>query len=133
MLGPHPVHLPKAESFEAGMALLPRDALFGPVEVVPAAEAAGRISAEQITPHPPGIPALLPGEVFTADIVDYLRRVAAGIVIPGRGGHHGRGDPGRARGTTRGVNTTSFPATHSSNSSDAASVGNSVTRSRADP
>jgi arginine decarboxylase len=83
MSSPKRVHLPKAASFEPETAVLPRDAFFGPVEVVGAAEAAGRVAAEQITPYPPGIPALLPGEVIVSDIVDYLTSgVAAGMVIP---------------------------------------------------
>lgn len=61
----------------------PRDAFFGPVEVVPAVEAVGRIAAEQITPYPPGVPAVLPGERIEEAVVDYLRSGAeAGMVIP---------------------------------------------------
>ncbi|MET3565635.1 arginine/lysine/ornithine decarboxylase [Leifsonia sp. 563] len=57
--------------------------LFGPVEVVSADQAAGRVAAEQVTPYPPGIPAILPGEVINAAVVDYLRTgLAAGMVIP---------------------------------------------------
>ena len=39
--------------------------------------------AEQITPYPPGIPAILPGERITADVLDYLRTgLTAGMVLP---------------------------------------------------
>jgi arginine/lysine/ornithine decarboxylase len=63
--------------------MLPREAFFGPVEVVPADEAAGRVAAEQITPYPPGIPAILPGERINAAVVEYLRTGAeAGMVLP---------------------------------------------------
>jgi len=31
-----------------------------------------RICADQITPYPPGIPVLVPGQVVTREIVDYL-------------------------------------------------------------
>ena len=63
--------------------MLPRDAFFGPVETIPASEAAGRIAAEQITPYPPGIPALLPGELIDEPVVEYLRSgLDAGMVIP---------------------------------------------------
>jgi arginine decarboxylase len=62
---------------------LPRDAFFGPAESVPSDEAVGRVAAEQITPYPPGIPALIPGERITRAIVDYLRSgVRAGMVLP---------------------------------------------------
>ncbi|MCV2869085.1 arginine/lysine/ornithine decarboxylase [Defluviimonas sp. WL0002] len=33
----------------------------------------GRITTSLVTPYPPGIPLLIPGEVFNAKIVDYLR------------------------------------------------------------
>jgi arginine decarboxylase len=80
---PHPVVLPSPQDLEPVTADLPRDAFFGPVEAVPAAEAEGRICAEQLTPYPPGIPALLPGEVINAVVVDYLRSgLEAGMVIP---------------------------------------------------
>ncbi|WP_284978427.1 ornithine decarboxylase [Arthrobacter sp. fls2-241-R2A-200] len=63
--------------------MLPRDAFFGPVEVVPADEAPGRIAAEMATPYPPGIPLLLPGELINKAAIDYLRSgVKAGMVLP---------------------------------------------------
>jgi arginine decarboxylase len=58
--------------------LAPRDAFFGPHETVPAAAAAGRVSAELVAPYPPGVPVLAPGERVTADIVAALRAVLAG-------------------------------------------------------
>ncbi|MFD3859096.1 hypothetical protein [Streptomyces cyaneofuscatus] len=51
-------------------ATLPRDAFFGDVEQVPAGQAVGRICAEMLTPYPPGIPAVLPGEVLDRAVVD---------------------------------------------------------------
>lgn len=63
--------------------MLPRDAFFGAVEVVPAKEAPGRIAAEMATPYPPGVPLLLPGERINKAAVDYLRSgVKAGMVLP---------------------------------------------------
>jgi arginine/lysine/ornithine decarboxylase len=63
--------------------MLPRDAFFGPRRDVPATDAIGEIAAEQITPYPPGIPAIVPGERITAAVVDYLRSgVTAGMVLP---------------------------------------------------
>ena len=36
-----------------------------------------------ITPYPPGAPAVLPGEVITDEVLDYLRTgLAAGMQIP---------------------------------------------------
>jgi arginine decarboxylase len=33
---------------------------------------AGRVCADQIVPYPPGIPVLVPGQLITRPIVDYL-------------------------------------------------------------
>lgn len=63
--------------------MLPRDAFFGPVEVVPAAKAAGRVAAEQITPYPPGVPAVVPGEQLNDAVIEYLRSgLQAGMALP---------------------------------------------------
>ncbi|WP_336661548.1 aminotransferase class I/II-fold pyridoxal phosphate-dependent enzyme [Leucobacter sp. USHLN154] len=56
---------------------LPRDAYFGDSEVVAAAAAVGRVSADTLAAYPPGIPNLLPGEEVTAETVAFLRAVAA--------------------------------------------------------
>jgi lysine decarboxylase len=83
MPAPAPVRLPDPEDLEMPTVMLPRDAFFGPVENIPAEEAAGRVAAEQITPYPPGIPAILPGERINQAVVDYLRTgAAAGMVLP---------------------------------------------------
>ncbi|CAL9279577.1 MULTISPECIES: ornithine decarboxylase [unclassified Streptomyces] len=80
---PHPVALPQPGALELEQAMLPRDAFFGEAEHVPAEKAAGRISAETISPYPPGVPAVAPGEVITREVVDYLRSgVAAGMLVP---------------------------------------------------
>jgi arginine/lysine/ornithine decarboxylase len=63
--------------------MLPRDAFFGPTRDVPAARSVGEFSPEQITPHPPGIPAVVPGERINAAIVEYLLSgLEAGMVLP---------------------------------------------------
>lgn len=63
--------------------MLPRDAFFAAKETVAAAQAAGRICAEQITPYPPGIPVIIPAERVTAELLDYLRNgVNAGMQLP---------------------------------------------------
>ncbi|MGR3696575.1 MAG: Orn/Lys/Arg family decarboxylase [Sagittula sp.] len=40
---------------------------------VPIDKLEGRVTTSLVTPYPPGIPLLIPGEVFNAKIVDYLR------------------------------------------------------------
>ncbi|MFI9346349.1 aminotransferase class I/II-fold pyridoxal phosphate-dependent enzyme [Streptomyces sp. NPDC052773] len=78
-----PVRLPEPSALELEQAVLPREAFFAPVEHVPAERAAGRISAETITPYPPGVPVVCPGEVITAEVLDYLRSgVEHGMLIP---------------------------------------------------
>jgi len=52
--------------------MTPRDAFFAAARTVPLAAAAGQVAAELVTPYPPGIPVLVPGEVATADKLAYL-------------------------------------------------------------
>ncbi len=42
-------------------------------ERVPIDELEGRITTSLVTPYPPGIPLLIPGEVFNKKIIDYLK------------------------------------------------------------
>jgi lysine decarboxylase len=80
---PPPIRLPSPSETELESIQLPRDAFFGDVEAVPAEKASGRISAEQITPYPPGIPAVVPGERLNDAVIDYLRSgLEAGMNVP---------------------------------------------------
>jgi len=64
-------------------ARLPRDAYFHGTEDVPVEEAAGRVAAEMITPYPPGIPVVLPGERLTEPVLRYLLTgLEAGMNLP---------------------------------------------------
>ncbi|PRH79834.1 ornithine decarboxylase [Streptomyces solincola] len=77
------VEVPDPASLRLEQVMLPRDAFFGRVEQVSWEKAAGRIAAEMLTPYPPGIPAALPGERLTEDVLRYLRSgVEAGMVVP---------------------------------------------------
>ncbi|MEU8118458.1 ornithine decarboxylase [Spirillospora sp. NPDC049024] len=77
------VQVPSPEELRLELVVLPRDAFFGPAEQVYASDAVGRVCAEMLTPYPPGIPAVLPGERITAPVMEYLRSgVAAGMVVP---------------------------------------------------
>jgi lysine decarboxylase len=80
---PPSIFIPDPPQLELETVMLPRDAFFARVDVVPAQDAVGAISAEQITPYPPGIPAVVPGERLNREVIEYLRSgVAAGMVVP---------------------------------------------------
>jgi lysine decarboxylase len=49
-----------------------REAYFAPTEMVPAADAVGRVSADLIAPYPPGVAVIAPGEILTQHIVQGL-------------------------------------------------------------
>ena len=57
--------------------LLPREAYFAKSEVVDAKDAAGRISSDSLAAYPPGIPNVMPGEVISAETVEFLMHTAA--------------------------------------------------------
>jgi arginine decarboxylase len=66
------------------MRLRPREAFLAETESVTFRESAGRICAETLTPYPPGIPVIAPGEEITQEIVDYVRlELKAGVRIQG--------------------------------------------------
>jgi arginine/lysine/ornithine decarboxylase len=78
-----PVRLPAPRALQLEQAMLPREAFFAPAEHVPSDRAVGRVAAETISPYPPGVPVVAPGEVITGEVVDYLTSgVAAGMLIP---------------------------------------------------
>jgi arginine/lysine/ornithine decarboxylase len=54
----------------------PREAFFAPSEIVDAADAVGRISADTVSAYPPGIPNLMPGEVISAEVLEFLAYTA---------------------------------------------------------
>jgi len=86
-----PVSVPARPSASSGHVLAPRpqartprEAYFARCEAVSLAGSVGRIAAELVTPYPPGIPVLVPGEVIDAEQVAYLRSAAdAGVHMHG--------------------------------------------------
>jgi arginine decarboxylase len=54
------------------MVLTPREAFFADEESVSLTGASGRIAAEAITPYPPGIPLVMPGERLGDDVLQLL-------------------------------------------------------------
>ncbi len=53
--------------------MTPRAAVDAPSHHRPLADAVGSIAAEMITPYPPGIPIVAPGERITRPVVEWLR------------------------------------------------------------
>lgn len=62
--------------------LEPKDAVRASGVMVPLDRAAGRICRETITPYPPGIPVICPGEIISTDTAEYIYSIinAGGIV-----------------------------------------------------
>jgi lysine decarboxylase len=85
---PHEAVTRPVSALRYDVAVSPREAFLGQAELVDVDAAVGRISSESIAGYPPGIPALLPGERITAELVAYLRElVRAGARL------HGASDP----------------------------------------
>jgi arginine/lysine/ornithine decarboxylase len=82
--GRSPRPQPTADALRTEQVVTPRDAFYAPAEMVKLDQAPGRLAAEFITPYPPGIPVVVPGERLTEEIVDYLKTGAAeGIYAEG--------------------------------------------------
>jgi|SRR5579884_58141 len=80
---PRPVQIPDPPELELESVNRPRDAFFSQFEDVKTQDAVGRIAAEQITPYPPGIPVIVPGERINQAVIDYLLTgLEAGLVLP---------------------------------------------------
>jgi arginine/lysine/ornithine decarboxylase len=78
--GPTPLSEIRFERPEGAMQ--PRDCFFGPQQRIPLENAADRICAEIVTPYPPGIPVLMPGERISKSTLDNLLRLrSAGFSI----------------------------------------------------
>ncbi len=66
------------------LSLTPRDAFYAETEIIPLAEAAGRIITEFIMVYPPGIPIFLPGEVITEENIAYIQEnIRVGLPVQG--------------------------------------------------
>lgn len=75
---------PSRPQIRSEQVMLPRDAFFARTETVRFKDAAGRVSAALVTPYPPGIPAVAPGERYTEENIAYLEAfVEAGGFVEG--------------------------------------------------
>lgn len=71
------IELPELPPLTTEMVLLPRDIVFQyKSKRVPLRKSIGEISAQVLTPYPPGIPVLIPGERITKDVVEYIEELA---------------------------------------------------------
>ncbi|WP_235092430.1 MULTISPECIES: hypothetical protein [Streptomyces] len=68
-----PLRLPPPGAVE----MTTREAFLAPSRTVPAGEAVGQVSADTLAAYPPGIPNVLPAEVITAELVEFLHRISA--------------------------------------------------------
>jgi arginine decarboxylase len=77
------VDLPAPPALELEQVMTPREAFFARTEQVRVAQAVGRVAAEMVSPYPPGVPVLAPGERIGHEAIDYLTSgVRAGMLIP---------------------------------------------------
>jgi arginine decarboxylase len=66
------------------LVVTPREAFLSDYVEVPFKKSAGRVCVEVVTPYPPGIPILCPGERITQETIEYLRlELKAGVHIQG--------------------------------------------------
>lgn len=69
------VCVPPMQTLHTELVRSPRDSMFGPTRMVKLTEATGEISAQMMSPYPPGIPTIMPGERFTPPIVEFLQKI----------------------------------------------------------
>lgn len=75
------VHLSRKKSRNAlpddippiNLKILPSEAFYGVRERIPIADTVGRICAGLVTPYPPGIPLLVPGQIIQKSHLDYIK------------------------------------------------------------
>lgn len=74
--------LPEILSAEIGLppfgnptGITPREAYFKAHEPVPLEKACGAVCNEIVTVYPPGIPLLVPGEIITPEVINYIRKM----------------------------------------------------------
>lgn len=63
-------------TFSVGFPFLlvrPRSAFYAPSKRIPIVDAANEISKESIMIYPPGIPLIIPGEIFTTDLIERIK------------------------------------------------------------
>jgi arginine decarboxylase len=76
--------LPPVSQLVGDYVMTPRDAFLGTTRRVALADAAGEIAAEPVSPYPPGVPLLVPGQRVHEGHIEFLRTgLEAGMVVKG--------------------------------------------------
>jgi arginine decarboxylase len=76
--------LPPVSQLVGDYVMPPRDAFLGTTRRVDLADATGEIAAEPVSPYPPGVPLLVPGQRVHDGHVEFLRKgLAAGMFLEG--------------------------------------------------
>src|SRR3954454_9804665 len=76
--------LPPVSGLVGDYVMSPRDAFLGTTRRVDLADAPGEIAAEPVSPYPPGVPLLVPGQRVHDGHVEFLRKgLEAGMYVEG--------------------------------------------------
>jgi arginine/lysine/ornithine decarboxylase len=76
--------LPPVSQLVGDYVMAPREAFLGTTRRVDLADAAGEIAAEPVSPYPPGVPLLVPGQRIHDGHIEFLRKgLAAGMLVEG--------------------------------------------------
>jgi arginine/lysine/ornithine decarboxylase len=82
--GREPPSLPPVSQLVGDYVMTPRDAFLGTTRRVKLADAAGEIAAEPVSPYPPGVPLLVPGQRIHDGHIEFLRKgLEAGMFVKG--------------------------------------------------
>jgi arginine/lysine/ornithine decarboxylase len=76
--------LPPVSQLVGDYVMTPRDAFLGTTRRVDLADAAGEIAAEPVSPYPPGVPLLVPGQRVHDGHIEFLQKgLEAGMFVKG--------------------------------------------------
>ena len=76
--------LPPVEQLVGEYVIPPREAFLGTTKRVNLEDAPGEIAAEPVSPYPPGVPILVPGQRVRPEHVEFLQTgLAAGMFVEG--------------------------------------------------
>jgi arginine decarboxylase len=76
--------LPPVSQLVGDYVMTPRDAFLGTTRRVALADAAGEVAAEPVSPYPPGVPLLVPGQRIHEGHIEFLRKgLEAGMLVKG--------------------------------------------------